>query len=88
MSREILEQLRERTAFKPAPPEYEMAAAHVLAADVGLDGSLDQRVYDAMCSDDEAFVVVDTETITSGLLVRSITHELAAPRPATESKGS
>ena len=35
MSRKILEQLRERTAFKPAPPEFEMAAAHVSPATPG-----------------------------------------------------
>jgi AAA ATPase domain len=58
LSREILEQLRERTAFKPSPPEFEMAAAHVSPAEVGVPDSIDQRVYDAMCSDDEAFVII------------------------------
>lgn len=58
MSREILQQLRDRTAFKPSPPEYEMAAAHVSPADAGVPDPIDERVYDAMCSDDEAFVVV------------------------------
>jgi hypothetical protein len=58
VSRDTLEELRDRTAFKPAPPEFEMAAAHVSPADAGVPDSIDQRVYDAMCSDDEAFVLV------------------------------
>jgi hypothetical protein len=58
MSQAILTLLREHTAFKPKPPDYELAMAHVPPGDVGLPNPIDQRVHDAMCSDDESFIVI------------------------------
>lgn len=58
MSREILTQLRDRTAFKPKPPEYELALAHVPLADVGLADAIEDRVLGAMCAQDESFVLI------------------------------
>jgi hypothetical protein len=58
VSQAILTLLRERTAFKPKPPDYELAIAHVPPGEVGLPNPIDQRVRDAMRSDDEAFTIV------------------------------
>lgn len=58
MSREILEELRARAAFKPKPPDYELAMAHVRVADVGIAHAIDERVANSMTTDDEAFVLV------------------------------
>ncbi len=58
MSREILEELRRRAAFKPKPPDYELAIAHVHVADLGISHAIDDRVANAMTTDDEAFVIV------------------------------
>jgi energy-coupling factor transporter ATP-binding protein EcfA2 len=58
MTREILEKLRDATAFKPKPPDFELAIAHVHAADVGIPHAIDARVLNAMITDDEAFTIV------------------------------
>ncbi|HEX4036244.1 MAG TPA: hypothetical protein VHX66_17530 [Solirubrobacteraceae bacterium] len=58
MSRKILEQLRDATAFKPKPPDYELAIAHVPTGDVGIPQSIDERVLNAITTDDEAFVII------------------------------
>jgi len=58
MSREILESLRDATAFKPKPPDFELAIAHIHAADVGIPHAIDARVLNAMITDDEAFTIV------------------------------
>jgi hypothetical protein len=58
MNREILEKLRDATAFKPKPPDFELAIAHVHAADVGIPHAIDARVLNAMITDDEAFTIV------------------------------
>jgi DNA-binding NarL/FixJ family response regulator len=41
-----------------------MAAAHVSPAHPGVPDSVDQRVYDAMCSDDEAFVLSESPRLS------------------------
>jgi energy-coupling factor transporter ATP-binding protein EcfA2 len=58
MSRETLEKLRDATAFKPKPPDFELAIAHVHVADVGIPHAIDARVLNAMITDDEAFTIV------------------------------
>ena len=58
MNRKILEKLRDATAFKPKPPDFELAIAHVHAADVGIPHAIDARVLNAMITDDEAFTIV------------------------------
>ena len=58
MSQPILTLLREHAAFKPKPPEYELAIAHVPLGQVGLENPIDDRVLEAMCSDDESFTIV------------------------------
>lgn len=58
MSREILEKLRDATAFKPKPPDFELAIAHVHAGEVGIPHAIDARVLNAMITDDEAFTIV------------------------------
>jgi hypothetical protein len=58
MSEQILTLLRERTAFKPKPPEYELALAHVPLDQVGLRDPIEQRVLGAMRAKDESFVLV------------------------------
>jgi hypothetical protein len=51
VSQAILTLLRVYTAFKPKPPEYELAIAHVPLGQVGLENPIDDRVLEAMCSD-------------------------------------
>ena len=58
VSQPILTLLREHAAFKPKPPEYELAIAHVPLGQVGLEKPIDDRVLEAMCSDDESFTIV------------------------------
>jgi energy-coupling factor transporter ATP-binding protein EcfA2 len=58
MSRQILEMLRDATAFKPKPPDFELAMAHVRAAEVGIPHAIDARVFNAMSTDDESFTIV------------------------------
>lgn len=58
MSAETLTALRERTAFKPKPPDYELALAHVPLGEVGLSNPIEQRVLSAMRAEDESFVLI------------------------------
>jgi hypothetical protein len=58
MSVAILTVLRERTAFKPKPPDYELALAHVPLGEVGLSNPIEQRVLTAMCTEDESFILI------------------------------
>jgi hypothetical protein len=58
VSREILTILRDRAAFKPKPPEYELALAHVPLSQVGLADPIEERVLQAMCAPDESFVLI------------------------------
>lgn len=58
MSAEILAALRERTAFKPKPPDYELALAHVPLGEVGLSNPIEQRVLSAMRAEDESFILI------------------------------
>lgn len=58
MSQAILTLLREHTAFKPKPPEYELALAHVPLGQVGLENPIDDRLLEAMCAEDESFTIV------------------------------
>jgi len=58
MSAEILTELRDRAAFKPKPPDYELALAHVPLTTVGLPNPIEDRVVGAMRADDETFVLV------------------------------
>jgi hypothetical protein len=58
MSREILQRLYQAVAFKPTPPDYELAIAHVRVEEVGIPRPIDDQVLHAMTSDDEAFVIV------------------------------
>jgi hypothetical protein len=44
VSQAILTLLREHAAFKPKPPEYELAIAHVPLDQVGLENPIDDRV--------------------------------------------
>lgn len=58
MSTQILTRLRERAAFKPKPPDYELALAHVPLGTVGLPNPVEDRVVQAMRADDETFVLI------------------------------
>lgn len=58
MSADVLQRLRDATAFKPKPPDLELALAHVPAATVGIPKPIDERVLRAMTTDDETFVIV------------------------------
>jgi hypothetical protein len=58
MSREILTELRDRTAFKPKPPDYELALAHVPLGEVGLADAIEDRVLGAMGAAEESFVLI------------------------------
>jgi hypothetical protein len=58
VTEQILATLRERTAFKPKPPDYELALAHVPLGDVGLSNPIEERVLAAMRTEDESFVLV------------------------------
>jgi predicted NACHT family NTPase len=58
VSTEILEALRDRAAFKPKPPDYELAYAHVPLGDVGLPDPIEDRVLAAMRSEDENSVLI------------------------------
>lgn len=58
MNADLLKDLRERTAFKPKPPNYELALAHVPLGEAGLKDPVEQRLLDAMVSEDESSVLV------------------------------
>jgi hypothetical protein len=58
VSEEILRLLREKAAFKPKPPDYELAHAHVPLGDVGLPDPIEERVIAAMRSEDENSVLI------------------------------
>ncbi len=58
MSSEILKRLHAARAFKPTPPDYELAIAHVPLAEVGIPHPIEGQVLHAMTSEDEAFVIV------------------------------
>lgn len=58
MSEEILTLLRDRAAFEPKPPDYELAHAHVPLAEVGLPDPIEDRVVAAMRSEDENAVLI------------------------------
>jgi hypothetical protein len=58
MSREILTTLRDRAAFKPKPPDYELAMAHVPLGELGFADAIEERVVRVMCGEDESFVLV------------------------------
>lgn len=58
MSEEILTLLRDKAAFKPKPPDYELAHAHVPLGNAGLPDPIEDRVIGAMRSEDESSVLV------------------------------
>jgi hypothetical protein len=58
VSEEILTLLRDKAAFKPKPPDYELAHAHVPLGDVGLPDPIEDRVIAAMRSEDESSVLI------------------------------
>jgi hypothetical protein len=58
VSEEILTLLRDKAAFKPKPPDYELAHAHVPLATVGLPDPVEDRVIAAMRSEDENSVLI------------------------------
>jgi hypothetical protein len=58
MSNEILNRLRDRHAFKPKPPDHELARAHIRVGDIGLANPIDDRVIKAMTRSGEAFTIV------------------------------
>jgi len=58
VSEETLTLLRDKAAFKPKPPDYELAHAHVPLADVGLPDPIEDRVVAAMRSEDENAVLI------------------------------
>jgi hypothetical protein len=58
VSEEILTSLRDKAAFKPKPPDYELAHAHVPLGDVGLPDPIEDRVIAAMRSEDENSVLI------------------------------
>jgi energy-coupling factor transporter ATP-binding protein EcfA2 len=58
MSREILATLRDRAAFKPKPPEYELALAHVPLAEADFADAVEERVLRVMRAEDESFVLI------------------------------
>ncbi len=58
MSEAILTLLRDKAAFKPKPPDYELAHAHVPLGDVGLADPVEDRVIATMRSEDENSVLI------------------------------
>jgi hypothetical protein len=54
----ILTLLRDKAAFKPKPPDYELAHAHVPLGDVGLPDPIEDRVIATMRSEDENSVLI------------------------------
>jgi len=58
MSREILTTLRDRAAFKPKPPEYELALAHVPLGEIGFVDAIEDRVLRLMRAEDEGFALI------------------------------
>lgn len=58
MTQEILTLLRDKAAFKPKPPDYELAHAHVPLGEVGLPDPIEDRVIAAMRSEDESSVLI------------------------------
>ena len=58
MSEELLTSLRDKAAFKPKPPDYELAHAHVPLGEVGLPDPIEDRVIAAMRSEDENSVLI------------------------------
>jgi hypothetical protein len=82
VSEAILRLLRDKAAFKPKPPDYELAHAHVPLGDVGLTDPIEDRVIAATRSNDEnsVLIVAPPGCGKSSLLARSAN---ASPRPAT-----
>jgi hypothetical protein len=58
MTQALWQRLYDAAAFKPRPPDYELATAHVRVGEVGIPKPIDERVLHAMTTDDEAFVIV------------------------------
>jgi hypothetical protein len=58
VSEAILRLLRDKAAFKPKPPDYELAHAHVPLGEVGLADPIEDRVIAAMRSEDENSVLI------------------------------
>jgi hypothetical protein len=58
MSSEILEELRDAHAFKPKPPDHELARAHVLVAEIGIPHAIDDKVIAAMSNPGEALSLI------------------------------
>lgn len=86
MSREILQRLLDERAFKPSPPDYELAIAHVRVNDVGIPHAIDDKVTHAITAEDEAFVIIvgppgsgKSSILTAAALTVASPH--AAPHP-------
>ncbi len=58
MSQEILTMLRDRAAFKPKPPEYELALAHVQLGEVGFNDAIEERVLHIMRASEGSFALI------------------------------
>jgi hypothetical protein len=58
VSNAILTLLRDKAAFKPKPPDHELAHAHVPLGDVGLPDPIEDRVIATMRSEDQKSVLI------------------------------
>jgi hypothetical protein len=58
MSSTLLTDLRENLAFKPAPPPYELALAHVRLDKLGFDRAVEERLLSFMRGEDEGLLLL------------------------------
>jgi hypothetical protein len=58
VSATLLTGLRENLAFKPAPPPYELALAHVRLDNLGFDRAVEERLLSFMRGEDEGLLLL------------------------------